>query len=402
MAEWTADFTPASKRVAKVHREVTGRDPKHTADAPGTFIVVGENADHFGGITIAGLAWHRAAVAVSPRTDDTISVHAEFASRVIEDTATTSEVAELAESPDTDSRYAVRFGGLVHTFVGRQMLSRETAGMDITVVSDIPLGSGLGALHAADTALGIALLADDEEIDSAPLRTRIAEIASQSAKTFSPVPVLRARHSAALRGAEESVSVIDYSDGSLTQAPHPSRAGVAIFSVAAPSDESFADQAITEGRTLIDDACANFGVPSLRQLPEAVDRVVEWVDARRQVYGADSAPTPETARAWVTFSEAETQQAAAAAKALRSMRIDDFFAVLDQPLPTPGLSVPDQLIQLLELRGATAARPAAAGMSQAVLAYVPEEKTSNAIADLIDDGLDVMDVQQGTAAKVLS
>ena len=250
--------------------------------------------------------------------------------------------------------------------------------------------------------MGLALLADDEEIDSAPLRTRIAEIASQSAKTFSPVPVLRARHSAALRGAEESVSVIDYSDGSLTQAPHPSRAGVAIFSVAAPSDESFADQAITEGRTLIDDACANFGVPSLRQLPEAVDRVVEWVDARRQVYGADSAPTPETARAWVTFSEAETQQAAAAAKALRSMRIDDFFAVLDQPLPTPGLSVPDQLIQLLELRGATAARPAAAGMSQAVLAYVPAEKASNAIADLIDDGLDVMDVQQGSAAKVLS
>ena len=72
MAEWTADFTPASKRVAKVHREVTGRDPKHTADAPGTFIVVGENADHFGGITIAGLAWHRAAVAAVSYTHLTL------------------------------------------------------------------------------------------------------------------------------------------------------------------------------------------------------------------------------------------------------------------------------------------------------------------------------------------
>nr|VDG63185.1 galactokinase [Streptococcus thermophilus] len=402
MPEWTADFIPASQRAVKVHHEVTGADPLHTADAPGTFIVAGENADHFGGITIAGLAWHRAAVAVSPRTDDTISVHAEFCSAVTRDTATTSEVAELAESPEKDSRYAVRFGGLVHTFVGRQMLSRETAGMNITVVSDIPLGSGLGALHAADAALGLALLADDDEIDAAPLRTRIAEIASQSAKMFSPVPVLRARHSAALRGAEDSVCVIDYSDGSLTQAPHPNRADMAILSIAAPSDAPFIDEAVTQGRTLIDEACANFGVPSLRQLPDAVDRVVEWVEARRQVYGADSAPTPETARAWVTFSEAETQQAAAAAKALRSMRIDDFFAVLDQPLPTPGLSVPDQLIQLLELRGVTAARPAAAGMSQAVLAYLPVESANNAIADLSEDGLDVVAVQVGTAAKVLS
>lgn len=402
MLERTADFTPASRRVADVHREVTGADPKHSADAPGTFIVVGENADHFGGITIVGLTSVRAAVAVSPRNDDTISVHAEFAGRTTDDTASTSEIAELAESPETDSRYAVRFGGLVHSFVGRQMLSRETAGMDITVVSDVPLGAGLGALHAADAALGLALLAGDAEIDSAPLRTRIAEIASQSAKTFSPVPVLRARHSAALRGAGESVSVIDYADGSLTQAPHPSRAGMEVVAVGTAFKEPFIDATVAEGRAFIDEACANFGVTSLRQLPDAADRVVEWVDARRQVYGPESAPTPETARAWVTFSEAETAQAAAAAKALRSMRIDDFFTILNQPLPTPGLPVPEQLVQLLELRGVTAARPAAAGMSQAVLAYVPEKSVHNAIADLTEDGLAVVAVQDGSVASVLA
>ena len=55
MASWTAPDTPASQRVAEVHRDATGREPAHCADAPGTFIVVGENADHFGGITVAGL-----------------------------------------------------------------------------------------------------------------------------------------------------------------------------------------------------------------------------------------------------------------------------------------------------------------------------------------------------------
>lgn len=435
MASWTAPDTPASQRVAEVHRDATGREPAHCADAPGTFIVVGENADHFGGITVAGLTGLRTAVAISPRQDSTISVHAEFAGATTSDTASCGDIAALGEAgftsfsgdnpvsnaeaqadhepnhkqgsestaPPIKRGLAVRFGGLVHTLVGRQMLSRDTAGMDVTVVSDIPLGSGLGALHAADTALALALMADDDDIDAAPLRARLAEIDSQSAKTYSDLPVLRARHSAALRGAEDVVSVIDYSDGSLTKAPHPARTDIRIISVASAFGEPFTDpeKTVERGRGFIDDACANFGVSSLRQLPDAPERVVEWVDARRHVHGADSAPDLDTARAWVAFSETETQQSAAAAKALRSMRGDELFGILRDHGLTPGLPVPHQLVELLELRGARAARPAAAGMSQAVLAYVDAQRADNIIADLADDGLAVVEITPGSPAEVL-
>lgn len=434
MAVWTAPETPTSDRVAQAHRSRTGIDPVHTADAPGTFIVAGENSDHFGGITIAGLAGVRAAAAVSPRDDSTITVHCDFAGVTVDQTTDCSRIAELAEQGGSDtaeaakaigsiksavstesavsadgsslsqSTLAERFGGLVHTLVGRQMLSRDTAGMDITVISDIPLGAGLGALHAADAAIALALLGGDDEIDAAPLRTRLADIASQSARTFSHLPVLRARHSAALRGREGSVSVIDYADESLTQAPHPAKAGVRILSVAPSHGAPFVDEgrAVDNGRQFIDDACANFGVASLRQLPNAADRVVEWVDARHHVYGTDSAPSLETARAWVDFGEAETELSANAAKALRSMRADDFFRVIGEPERTPGLPTPDQLVQLLQLRGARAARPAAAGMSQATLAYIPDTAADNAIADLTADGFAVVEVTPGAPARVTS
>lgn len=425
MAVWTAPETPASDRIVDAHRSHTGNAPAHTADAPGTFIVVGENSDHFGGITIVGLTGLRAAAAVSPRADSTIAVHAEFAGVTVDETADCARIAQLADrdepgadpadaadanSDDSGSAeafehtLAVRFGGLVHTLVGRQMLSRDTAGMDITVIADLPLGAGLGALHAADAAVALALLGGDEEVDTAPLRTRLADIASQSARTFSHLPVLRARHSAALRGKEGTVSVIDYADGSLTQAPHPAKVEVRIVSVAPSHGEAFADKsrAVQEGREFIDDACANFGVASLRQLPNAADRVVEWVDARHQVHGKDSAPTLETARAWVDFGEAETELSATAARALRSMRADEFFEVIGAPEQTPGLPAPDQIVQLLTLRGARAARPAAAGMSAAALAYIPSAKADNAIADLAADGLAVVEITPGAPARVTS
>lgn len=408
MAVWTAPKTPASERVAPAHRERTGTAPLHTADAPGTFIVVGENSDHFGGVTIVGLTSLRAAAAVSPREDDTITVFCDFAGTLIDGATTSTRISSLAEqdSADGDSEFtlAERFGGLMHTLVGRQMLSRDTAGMDITVIADIPLGAGLGALHAADAAVALALLGGDEEIDAAPLRTRLADIASQAAASFSRLPVLRARHSAALRGHDGKVSVIDYADGSLTQAPYPGHAGVRVFSVAASHGEPFTDEArsVDEGRTFIDEACSNFGVASLRQLPNAADRVVEWVNARHQVHGTDSAPSLETARAWVDFGEAETELSANAARALRSMRTDEFFDVIGEPERTPGLPAPDQLVQLLQVRGARAARPAAAGMSQAALAYIPDSAADEALAGLDSDGLAVVEIHPGAPGKVLS
>ncbi|MHA2789419.1 galactokinase family protein [Corynebacterium sp. S7] len=407
MPLWTTPDTPPADRVRQTHERITGSRPVHVADAPGTWVLIGENVDHYGGVTIVGLTQLRAAVAFSMRDDDRVRVT--FRTAEV-DEAGGEHVKEvigevsLANINKAEPGMATRYAGVVHSLISRQMLSRETTGLDITVESDIPVGSGLGAMYAADVALALALLADHEDINEAPLRTKIAELCSQAVDTYSTMPVLRARHTAALRGVGETVSVVDYADGSVTQAPHPLRSGVEIFSVSHGLGEPDSSQAelISQRRDFIDEAAHNFGTDSLRSIPDAPTRVVEWLQAIHQVRGTEGTPTEEDARDWMLFSENETLRALAVAKALRSRRQNDLFHLLNTPHDMHGLDTPDDLVKLLNLRGARAARPAAAGMSQAVIAFVPVQRAKNFVADLVHDGFYVMPVHQGEGARVVS
>lgn len=381
--------TPSKSPVERV-RAASGR----VASAPGTWVLIGENVDHFGGVTLAGTASLRAAASVSPRSDGVISVAAngplgqEF-------------TAQLPYDDQPADGLALRWWGLVHTLVQRQVLSRDTAGVDITVESDVPVGAGLGALYAADAAiaLALALAGGHDDVDTAPFRARLAEICSHAVATYSTLPVLRARHSVALRGAD-GVSVVDYADGSLTQAPHPSRHGVRVFSVSKELGAPFTQsrEAIAERRAFIDAACSNFGVSSLRQLPDAPGRAVQWVEARRAA-GDTAAPEPEAARRWVQFCESETLRSLAAAKALRSRRANELFTLLNSPSESHGLASPDALVALARERGAVAARPAAIGTSDAVIAFVPVQE-ADAFAATMAREFEVVEVAAGEPARL--
>ena len=178
--------TPSKSPVERV-RAASGR----VASAPGTWVLIGENVDHFGGVTLVGTSSLRAAASVSPRSDGVISVAAngplgqEFS-------------AQLPYDDQPADGLARRWWGLVHTLVQRQVLSRDTAGMDITVESDVPVGAGLGALYASDAAIALALAGSHDDVDTAPFRARLAEICSHAVATYSSLPVLRARHSVCL------------------------------------------------------------------------------------------------------------------------------------------------------------------------------------------------------------
>lgn len=397
MSLWTdptaQHATPVAERARTAHEKRTGRAPAHVASAPATWILAGENVDHFGGATLIGLSSLRAAVAFSPRDDNQLVFAA--SAPASEDVVAT---APLGEPADADHPLAKRWGGLVHQLIQRQVLSRDTAGLDVTVVSDIPLGAGLGALWAADAAMCLALAAGHAELNEAPFRARLADIASQAVDAYSSLTGLRSRHTAALRASGTGIAVIDYADGSLTEAPHPGREGVRFFSVAEKFGEADDGEVerIAAHRAFIDAACANFGVSSLRKLPDAIDRVVEWVTARRTV-GDETAPTPEQARAWVHFCEAETLRSMAVAKALRSRHTNDLFSLVNSPTEARGLTLPDALVELCKTRGALAARPAATGTSKAVLALV-SVRTADEFARTMAKDFDIVEITPGRTA----
>ncbi|MDK8822263.1 galactokinase family protein [Corynebacterium coyleae] len=391
MAAFQTPKTSPAQRVRAAHS-----GDGHVASAPATWVLIGENVDHFGGVTLAGTASLRAAAAASPRDDDTIALTARGP---FGDFTAKTTLAALHED-EIEDPLARRWTGLVQSLIQRQVLSRETAGLDITVESDVPLGAGLGSLYAADAAIALALAGGHGDIDTAPFRTRLAEICSHAVATYSSLAVLRARHSVALRGGGAGVSVLDYADGSLTEAPHPARHGVRVFSLSKELGKPYDVQtkAIANRREFIDAACSNFGVESLRQLPDATNRVVQWVEARRSV-GDETAPEPDAVRQWVQFCETETLRSLAAAKALRSRRANELFTLLNSPSEAHDLTTPDALVALARERGAIAARPAATGTSDAVIAFVPVQDADTFAATMAKD-LEVVEITPGEVARL--
>lgn len=398
MPMWNRPEKSPVERAKAAHERRTGAAPAHTASAPGTWVLIGENVDHFGGVTVMGLSSLRAAACVSPRDDELITVHAEGPYTEPVNGSTTLAQLVVSEGGAT-AGLTRRFAGLVQTMITRQVLPRDTAGLDITVVSDIPLGAGLGSLYAADAAVALALTGGHEDRDEPPMRARLADICSAAVNNYSSLAVLRARHTVALRGVAEQISVVDYSDGSLTPAPYPGKLGVRIFSVATALGQPHGEQKerIAVRRGFIDEAVSNFGVTSLRELPDSVDRVTEWVEARRDA-GDASAPEPAVARRWVRFCETETLRSLAAAKALRSRRGNELFTLLNSPSVAHDIDTPDALVHLALERGAAAARPAASGTSQAVIAFVPVRAADDFASRFAQD-FEVVEVTPGTPAR---
>ncbi|WPF65508.1 galactokinase family protein [Corynebacterium sp. 22KM0430] len=184
--------------------------PTLGAQAPGTWCVIGEHTDEFGGTVVVSPLDLATAVVLSPRHDGVLSLRGEFAGTNIP--SVTVRIRHAA----TNSAVLQRAARLITTLIQRQILSRDTAGFDITVCSDVPLGSGLGALHSFDAALGLALYPEAHSPAEAPLRTRLASICSQAVRSLPGTQVLRARHIAALRGISGRPCVVNYSDGSVT------------------------------------------------------------------------------------------------------------------------------------------------------------------------------------------
>lgn len=410
MPIWPSAHSPVLDRVRQLHREETGVESTQVADAPGTWLVMGEHVDYAGGVTLIAQVSQRVAVAVSPRPDDLIKVT--YQSTALDGVVTTTgeitlatveERATTQQLVDVDSSIAARLGGIVWTMIHRQLLSRDTAGMDVTVVSDIPADAGLGAISSAEAAFALALLGEVEDRDEAPLRARLAEVCAQAADIFSHTPSLRSRYTAILRGAAGQVAVVNYADGSVTQAPHPTSANMRILAVIGPETEVDQTVAIQERRRFLDAACRAFGTESLRLLPDAPTRVLDWLRAVHKVHGTDGQPSLEQATTWLTFDKEETARAEQLSRSLRSRRIEDLWELMSESqagLEDYGLNAQSDLAQLVLVRGAAGARAAVAGMSAAVIAGVDKRHADNFVADLSADGFTIVDVGTGSPAQV--
>ncbi|APT92155.1 hypothetical protein CPHO_03815 [Corynebacterium phocae] len=416
MPLWSAPSSPIAKRARALHVETFNTPAQAVATANGTWVLAGEHSDYYGGVTVVGLCDLQVAAAVSPRVDNKIVVTVRQPDGTTVRETSLDEIAALAaaQQPKTDEDgkpvlpppptgdLCVRAAGMVWAMVGRQMLSRETTGYSVAVVSDIPVHAGLGVGPATDAAISLALAGEPESNRAAPMRTRLSDTCFQVMTLFAKEPALRARHTAALRGTGVDATVIDYADGSVTHAPHPVGRRLAGFVIAVPGAAPDSSAEIRQRQQFIADASQAFGTDNLRLLPDCSQRVLDWLKAYHKVNGHKGVPSISEGHNWLRFFEEETQRSAAAARALRSNQDQMLYTALADSQrdiqAVFGLDSASALGELALKRGAVSAHAACAGMANAVVALVPVARAKNFAADLAADGLDVIELRPGAPA----
>ena len=374
-----------AQQTKKRHVNRTGVEPAAQARAFATWLVVGEHTDFAGGMVLVTPLHAHTHVAISPRSDLDIVVEAGGHSS----TFTLAQMGD--EGPVTLARRAAH---LIQAMIQRQLLSRESKGFDITVASSIPSGLGVGEDAAFDTALALALAHRLEERDSAPVRAKLAEVTFQAAASHSPAVAVRARYATILRGRPGFVNVVDYADGAITQASVPATADTALFAVRPPKVGAPLVAEIVRRQEFHQQAAKAFGADSLRALPDAHGRVIEWLRAVHQVRGADGTPTELEATQWLTFQVQELQAATSVAQAIRALNSAEAYSLLSRSQDSIdelfGCSgVESHVAQLCRARGAVAARAAHAGVSTAAIAVVADVHADRFIESLTEDGFKV-------------
>lgn len=404
--------TPLAQRVQAWHFASYGVPAEAVATAPATWSLIGEHTDHAGGIVLMSIADLHAAVSISPRRDNTVNIH-EYQLTASGDWAETTSSAPLPHNQDANatntSNRATQLAGLATTMIQRQMLSRDAKGFDITIGTEIPPLSGLGEIEAIEVATALALAHAIDDIDTPPAKTKLADICYQAAQLYRTEPALRARYTVALRGKDGMINVVDYADFSITQASHivgNLNKTAAIAVIPPVSDFEPASEELKRRQAFVDEATRAFGAESIRLLPEANIRVIDWLRACHEVHGTDNLPTISEANQWMDYHCDELHTVQTVTQAIRSRRIADVYPALAQSQHNmAGLygvtSIDDKIAQLCITRGADSARSAHSGLSPAVIALVKSTRAGNFIADLSDDGFTIVELTNGTPATLL-
>ena len=213
---------------------------------------------------------------------------------------------------------------------------------------------------------------------------------------------MKARYTTGIRGRAGFINILDFADGSITQAAHPAKPNkVVALSVFAPVGKTQPAE-IKRRQDFIEEATKAFGAESIRLLPDAQTRVLDWLKAVHEVRGTDGVPAPIEAGQWLDFHAAELESATTAVQLIRARRLTQLYPVLadsqNHMATLYGTSdTCNQIAQLYLNRGALSAH---SGISNAVITLIDAKTAHNFTTDLSDDGFLVTVLNDGVPAEL--
>lgn len=344
-----------------------GEEPEGVWAAPGRVNVIGDHVDYAGGISIPFALKANTAIAIRRSGEPNYRV-VSLAPGESEASRVEIPISEVGPgSPDNWAGYVV---GAIWAAIEAGVI-KCSEGLDMAIVSDVPVGSGLSSSAALEcsAALGALELAAGRAASDAE-RTALVDACIRAENEVVGASTGGLDQRASLFGEDGKALVIDFQEGNTTLVPFDlSGHGLALLIADTNAPHALNDGQYASRRGVIDEVTAACGATTLREVDDAVARAEAWAKAE----GKDV----EVTRKRVKHVVEETERTARAAQALQ----DDDLTLFAKLMRDSHESLRDQyevvtpeLESVFQAAGERGARMTGGGFGGSVITLVAEDE----------------------------
>lgn len=284
-------------------------EPAGVWSAPGRVNLIGEHVDYAGGICLPFALSQRTYVAAALNHDGVYRVVSQFGAENTQTETMHEEIAMDQVCPGYPDNWA---GYVVGTVWAAGL---EVPGLDIAIVSDVPVGAGLSSSAALECS--VALAAADLS------KTTIDRTALMNAAIRAENEVV----GASTGGLDQRIALfaepghalaIDFATDSTHQVPFQiADRGLAVLITNTNAPHSLADGQYASRRAVVDGVTADLGVESLRYADNAEAASARWASANNPE-GVDAAAWQATVGKRVRHIVSEIARTATAIEQLQA------------------------------------------------------------------------------------
>lgn len=363
--------------------EKTGSDtdtaaPTGTWLAPGRVNLIGDHVDYAFGVCLPFATTMATAVAARKRDDGVLRMLSQAPNGDLLDASVTlAELDAAVKSPTAQPGILPDWRG----YIAGTVHALGAGGMDVAVVSDVPLGSGLSSSAALECAVSVAardlygLSTSDEDLIAATMRAENFYVGANTGGLD---------QNAVVRGREGYALALDFLHNTHEQVPCALE-GYQLLVVDSRVEHSHATGDYSSRRGLIDAAAAALSC-TFRE-DDVVDRAVAWATENPgDALGND----PEVVRRRVRHVHSETARTIEAVKALKAgdiVRFGELMNASHASLRDDYEIVPDALeaaVRTARAAGALGARITGGGFGGSTVALCPTDR-ADSIAAAVED-----------------
>lgn len=359
-----------------------GPEPVGVWAAPGRVNLIGEHIDYAGGASIPFALEQNTAVAVRPRTDGTLRIASEFDGSVAQARIPLSSVR-----PGHPADWSGYVAGTIWAAVEADLLQCD--GLDIAIVSDVPVGSGLSSSAALECSIAVAAYElDHGHLPDDAARAGLVEACIRAENEVVGASTGGLDQNASLFGQRGKALFLDFSTGAVKRIPFDIASQDLVLLIAdTNAPHTLSDGQYASRRGAIDDVQSAAGC-TIRDIPDAVDFAATVAEK-----SSDSA---ELYQRRVRHVVKETERTLSAASALCASDLDTFRQLMrDSHVSLRDLYevTTPELDSAFNAAGELGARMTGGGFGGAVIALIAKDDV-DATAQAIEEAA----AQQGFPA----